>query len=260
MTQATAVKHKRSLLRRVTSALTGSTDKRTPPHQAEPATINQQIDILTNQLKSQELQLRRKTQLLQRTTWELNRAYEKYAELYELTPVGYFNLSRKGIVLNANNRAATLLNWDVEQIIGKPLSNFVHHGSLSTYYEFITNPKILRPPSVCELKFVRQRGLPFDALMEVCFRRNKHGAITEIMVLLSDNTESKEYENAMFAEMDRAQVTLHSIGDGVITTDTDGIIDYMNPVAENLTGWSTQTAIGKRLQSVFQVVNANSNQ
>ncbi|WP_455208607.1 EAL domain-containing protein [Kaarinaea lacus] len=219
---------------------------------------NQHIDTLIKQLKSQEVQLRRKTQLLQRTKQELNKAHEKYAELYNLTPVGYFNLSRKGVVLNTNSKAAALLGREVEQIIGKPLSNFVHHTSLNTYYEFITNPKVLRPPAVCELKFVRQRGLPFDALMEVSCQRNKRGAITEIMVLLSDITESKEYEHALLAEMDRAQVTLHSIGDGVITTDPDGIIDYMNPVAENLTGWSTQMAIGNRLQTVFHVVNANS--
>ena len=44
-------------------------------------------------------------------------------------------------------------------------------------------------------------------------------------------------EAALYREKERAEVTLHSIGDGVVTTDADGGVDYMNPVAEDLTGW-----------------------
>jgi diguanylate cyclase (GGDEF)-like protein/PAS domain S-box-containing protein len=258
MPQANPQKSKRSLMRRVKSVLSGTPGKNAQQHSTVPLANNQDIDTLNNQLKSLEMQLRRKTQLLQRTRQDLHKAYDKFAELYDQTPVGYFNLSSKGVVLNTNKKAAALLGWEAEQIIGKPLSSFVHHTSLNTYYEFITNPKVTRPPAVCELKFVRHRGWPFDALMEVSCQRNKRGAITELLVMLSDITESKEYEHALLAEMDRAQVTLHSIGDGVITTDADGVIDYMNPVAENLTGWSTAMAIGNKLQTVFHVVDANS--
>jgi PAS domain S-box-containing protein len=51
------------------------------------------------------------------------------------------------------------------------------------------------------------------------------------------------------------QVVLSAIGDGVLTTDPDGLITYMNPVAEMLTGWSAAEALGKRLEDVFCIVN-----
>lgn len=51
------------------------------------------------------------------------------------------------------------------------------------------------------------------------------------------------------------QVTLAAIGDAVLTTDPDGFITYMNPVAEKLTGWSATEAVGKRLEDVFQIIN-----
>ncbi|MGD8348186.1 MAG: EAL domain-containing protein [Gammaproteobacteria bacterium] len=54
-------------------------------------------------------------------------------------------------------------------------------------------------------------------------------------------------------EKERAQITLHSIGDGVITTDSTGCIDYMNPAAEVLTGWRYHQAMGLSLNSVVHL-------
>jgi len=54
-------------------------------------------------------------------------------------------------------------------------------------------------------------------------------------------------------EKERAQVTLHSIGDGVITTDHLGCIDYMNPVAEALTGWRYHQAMGLSMEAVLHL-------
>src|SRR5581483_1423092 len=58
----------------------------------------------------------------------------------------------------------------------------------------------------------------------------------------TDVTDRKEAEAALFRERERAVVTLASIADAVITTDSRGIIEYMNPVAEALTGWSLAQA------------------
>ena len=54
-------------------------------------------------------------------------------------------------------------------------------------------------------------------------------------------------------EKERAQITLHSIGDGVITTDNTGCIEYMNPIAEKLTGWSAKQAVGMSMEAVLHL-------
>ena len=51
------------------------------------------------------------------------------------------------------------------------------------------------------------------------------------------------------------QVTLSSIGDGVVVTDTDGRVTSLNPIAEALTGWKQRDAVGLPLEDVFQIVN-----
>jgi diguanylate cyclase (GGDEF)-like protein/PAS domain S-box-containing protein len=64
-----------------------------------------------------------------------------------------------------------------------------------------------------------------------------------------------EAEQRLYAEKERAQVTLHSIGDAVITTDADGRVAYMNPVAERDTGWNSDEAAGRPLTEVFNIVS-----
>ena len=62
-------------------------------------------------------------------------------------------------------------------------------------------------------------------------------------------------ERELFNEKERAEVTLHSIGDAVISTDAYGRIEFMNPIAEQLTGWSSQESLGQFMHTVFNVVN-----
>ena len=62
-------------------------------------------------------------------------------------------------------------------------------------------------------------------------------------------------ENERWAAAERFRVTLGSIGDAVITTDTQGDVVYLNAVAESLTGWSNDEARGQRLDSVFRIVD-----
>ena len=73
------------------------------------------------------------------------------------------------------------------------------------------------------------------------------------------NTPNDNSEHADTGELKRQrkwfEVTLASIGDGVITADVDGNVTMLNPVAEQLTGWTTAEAIGRPLQEVFHIVN-----
>jgi diguanylate cyclase (GGDEF)-like protein/PAS domain S-box-containing protein len=59
----------------------------------------------------------------------------------------------------------------------------------------------------------------------------------------------------LFAEKERAQVTLNSIGDAVLSTDISGNVTYLNVVAEEMTGWSKREAVGHPLAEVFQIID-----
>jgi len=61
---------------------------------------------------------------------------------------------------------------------------------------------------------------------------------------------------ALFEEKERAQVTLDSIGDAVVSTDVAGNVTYLNVVAESLTGWSRQDAAGRPFGDVFRIIDS----
>jgi diguanylate cyclase (GGDEF)-like protein/PAS domain S-box-containing protein len=72
---------------------------------------------------------------------------------------------------------------------------------------------------------------------------------------LRNAIERKLVEDALFLERERALVTLNSIGDAVLCTDVAGTITYLNLVAETMTGWSRDDAIGRPLAEVFQILD-----
>jgi diguanylate cyclase (GGDEF)-like protein/PAS domain S-box-containing protein len=62
-------------------------------------------------------------------------------------------------------------------------------------------------------------------------------------------------DEALFFEQQRANVTLNSIGDAVLSTDRSGTVTYLNPVAERMTGWPHQEALGRPLADIFQIID-----
>jgi len=78
------------------------------------------------------------------------------------------------------------------------------------------------------------------------------GRLLRLLGVEVDITERKLYEDALFREKESAQITLQSIGDGVITTDADSNVEYVNPVAEGLTGWKVDDASGRSIDEIFR--------
>lgn len=84
----------------------------------------------------------------------------------------------------------------------------------------------------------------------------RFSALTQrILELNGEIARRNKMEAELYHEKERLEVTLHSIGDAVITTDQSAKVSFMNPVAESLTGWTEAEAVGKPLDAVFRIIN-----
>ncbi|WP_457573416.1 PAS domain-containing protein [Desulfolithobacter sp.] len=107
----------------------------------------------------------------------------------------------------------------------------------------------------CELaKELPGKGLRYYVVTASPFR-DAGGELIGIIQNFQDITPRKIAERALAAERERLAITLESIGDGVICTDTDGRVTLLNSMAEKLTGWTSDEAAGRPLEEVFRLVN-----
>ena len=88
--------------------------------------------------------------------------------------------------------------------------------------------------------------------------RDSKGKVLRWFGTNTDITESQNLKDALFAEKERAQVTLNSIGDAVVCTDISGNISFFNQVAEVMSGWSQQEAFGRPMPEVLQILDGAS--
>ncbi|WP_413699299.1 PAS domain-containing protein [Psychromonas sp. KJ10-10] len=77
-------------------------------------------------------------------------------------------------------------------------------------------------------------------------------------MLLANKARKKKHISLSGQENVRLSATLNAICDAIITTDTNEIVTYLNPVASQLTSWSSKEAIGKPLTDVFNIIHKHS--
>ncbi len=88
--------------------------------------------------------------------------------------------------------------------------------------------------------------------------RDDHGVVREWFGVMFDISVRKAAELARERAIELWRTTLRSIGDAVISTDANGLVRFMNPIAERLTGWTNAEAAGRALHVVFPIFNEES--
>jgi diguanylate cyclase (GGDEF)-like protein/PAS domain S-box-containing protein len=179
----------------------------------------------------------------------------KYRGLFETIIEGVYQSSRDGRLRSVNPAFVAILGYDsAEELCALP--------SVATLYwnpgdraEFIRRVEAEGEIRNAEFLMRRRDGEQVVILENARAVRDEANRITHYEGTIADITERKRAEQAVFAEKERAQVTLQSIGDAVISTDADGRIEYINPVAESLTAWTLEEARGRPIGEVLSLVN-----
>jgi PAS domain S-box-containing protein len=122
---------------------------------------------LFHELRVHQIELEMQNEELRRAQADLEASRARYFDLYDLAPVGYCTLDAGGIVQEANLTAARMFCVTKVLLVGKPLTDFIHHDSQDTFYR---NRRLLQDslvPLAFEMQFQRGSDARFWAWVEI---------------------------------------------------------------------------------------------
>jgi PAS domain S-box-containing protein len=185
----------------------------------------------------------------------LKNSEKRYKGLFQNVVEGVYVASREGHLITVNPALVEMLGYDSAEDLksaGRTTMLYVNPVDRERVFARLEKEGVVKN---FEYRLRCKDGKEIVVLENSRAIRDDEGNIIAHEGTITDITERKIAETRIFEEKERAQVTLQSIGDGVITTDADGNIDYINPVAQDLTGWDLRGARGKPISEIMTIVN-----
>ncbi len=178
----------------------------------------------------------------------------RYRRLFDNVLEGVYSSTVEGRFVSVNPALAQMVGLSSPTEMLSLPTETIYHNPLE---RAIILAALERDGEVRNAEFQLRRvdGTTLTVIESARAVRDENGRLTGYEGTIFDISERKRAETAMFQEKEKAQVTLQSIGDAVITTDAEGRIEYLNPVAEELTGWRSHEVCGKALGEVVDILN-----
>ena len=119
------------------------------------------INELIHELEVHQVELEMQNEELRKAQLDLEAARDKYTDLYDFAPVGYFSISDRGLILDANLNAATMLGIERVKLTGRRFSQFITKHDQDVFYLHIQKLFKTKTKQFCELKLKKGMGLNF---------------------------------------------------------------------------------------------------
>lgn len=170
--------------------------------------------------------------------------------IIEQMPAVLWTTDRQLRFTSSQGAGLTKLGLQPDQVIGMLVNEFLStNADAPSIYR--AHEQALRGEAASHE--VAVNGVTFQSHIEPL--RDARGEIVGVIGVALDVTEQRRAEEALRAERERAHATLASIDDGVIRTDAQGLVEYLNPVAERLIGIPADRARGRAIDEIFHVVD-----
>jgi PAS domain S-box-containing protein len=165
-----------------------------------------------------------------------------------------YEINLEGMIVSWNRGSELLYGWTKEEAVGKTSYEIFRTEFHLKMYDFITET-VKNYIWTGELSQHKRDGTKITVSSHAILHRDDSGKPKGIIFVNNDITELKKTSEALKQSEELLAVTFSSIGDAVLSTDMTGRITLMNPVAEELTGWTQSEAAGQPVDKVFHIIN-----
>lgn len=164
------------------------------------------ISDLEHELSVHEIELQMQNAELLDTQERLSAALSEYAELFELSPVGYFILDKEGLIEKVNVRATAQLGMDKESLISKPFSSFLHTGlDQDNFYRHLNTAIAEGTLERMECEIRRKDGAIFAAFVKSKVMWDQRHEFKHLLSIMTDISHIKEHEHEIEMQLTRSE-------------------------------------------------------
>lgn len=179
---------------------------------------------------------------------------ERFFSTFKNAPIGLAIIEKTGKIVKVNSALCEILGYSHEELELLSINDVTHEEDIAFDYEHLESLiKGVKDTYRIEKRYYHKTGRIIWAQLSVSVVRGHSGNVEYVIGQVQDITEQRKIHNQIAEERERLAVTLRSIGDGVVTTDKNGIITFMNRVAEELTLWTNAEAVGKSFFEIFSL-------
>ena len=184
------------------------------------------------------------------------RESEQHTRIFEAAPDALIVVNAAGQITLANLQTEKAFGYARRELLGASIESLVPERLRATHAlrrQHYQGAPHQRPMGVGLALFGRRKDgseFPLDILLSPI----NSSAGAQVLAAVRDVTERNAVLADLYEARERSRVTLESIGDAVLSTDTSGKILYLNASAKLMTGWSCQEALGKALRQVLNIV------
>lgn len=203
------------------------------------------VQELVHELQVQRIELEIQNEELQRSQRELEAAYNKYFDLFDLSPICYFRISKKGQIRQVNLTGAELLGVERAYLEERLFSSFASREDHPRFSAHLKNVLKTGHAAHCELQLTAKDGDRRDVFMRSVPVDEGEGKERELLSAVIDITERKKLERDLAQSEERFRKFCENAPDIIGRFDKNLRHLYVNPAAEQITGFSREAYIGK---------------
>ncbi|MFH1115975.1 MAG: PAS domain S-box protein [Pseudomonadota bacterium] len=209
------------------------------------------VQPLIHELQVHQIEPETQNEKLHRAQQDLEVSQDKYSELYDFAPVGYFTLDQSGVILEANLTASGLLSIARTFLVGRPLARFVSEedrNALDIHFRQVIETQ---SKQTCEVQLTKKDGSQILVRLDSLVLESRDVAPEILRTAVTDITKGKHADEALYAAELRYRRLFESAKDGILILDLDtGKILDVNRYLIDMLGYSHEEFLEKYLWEV----------
>jgi PAS domain S-box-containing protein len=197
-----------------------------------------------------------------RVNQKMTELHSQFSSLVDSAHEGIISADLHGTIVSWNPAAESIFGYQPDEVLGHSIVTLLEEGYRDMYRKGLGDISYGRSSAFplqqpLELTGLRKSGESFP--LEISSTSWKVGMDTHYGFILRDISDRKRLEQALMAEKDHLVTTLQSVAEGIVTTDREGRITFLNPLAEQITEWKTHEALHRPFQEIFRLTSDNKN-